>query len=76
MLAPVVIVKPAAPGVNAVTSDPPFTVTAFIATVLSELACCVICNVNVDTPDVGTFVKSISVIFSVSVITPVLQDFS
>ena len=32
---------------------------------------CVICSVNVETPLVGTLVKSISVIFSVNVIDPV-----
>jgi hypothetical protein len=33
---------------------------------------CVICKVKVETPLVGTLVKSISVIFSVKVIVPVL----
>ena len=49
-----------------------FTVTALIATVLALEACCVICKVNVETPLVGTLVKSMSVMFSVSVIEPVL----
>ena len=50
---------PAPPAVFAVTSPPPLTVTALIATVLSVLSC-VICKVKVETPDVGTLVKSIS----------------
>jgi hypothetical protein len=67
-------VYPAPPAVFAVRLPPPFTVTALIATVLSVVSC-VICSVKVDTPLVGTFVKSISVMFSVSVIDPVLPLF-
>ena len=64
--------EPPPPAVLPVTCPPPLTVIWLIATVFELEACCVICSVNVETPLVGTFVKSKSVMFSVRVILPVL----
>ena len=59
--APVLSVRPAAPGVSPVTLPPPLTVIALIAIVLLPVPSCVTFNVNEEVPSVGTFVKSMSV---------------
>ena len=70
--APVLSVRPAAPGVSPVTLPPPLTVIALIAIVLLPVPSCVTFNVNEEVPSVGTFVKSMSVMFSDKVTAPVL----
>ena len=62
LFAPEVKVIPPAPTVLPVLLDPPFTVIAFIASVLPPVPSCLTNKVNVAVPEVGTFVKSISYI--------------
>jgi len=64
--APVLSVRPAAPGVSPVTLPPPLTVIALIAIVLLPVPSCVAFNVNEEVPSVGTFVKSMSVMLHVT----------